>query len=82
MHSSLPSLAQRIVAIPVALFVPPLAVFMARGVDRHFHVCLAVFVLAVVTFFALYAGVGLLLYLAAIAYGLIIAVWMALKGSR
>jgi uncharacterized membrane protein YqaE (UPF0057 family) len=78
MNSS-PSLAQRIVAIPVALILPPLGVFLARGVGLHFYVCLALFALSVLIFFALYAGVGLLLYVLAGLYGLSIAIWMTLR---
>jgi uncharacterized membrane protein YqaE (UPF0057 family) len=78
MNSS-PSLAQRIVAIPVALILPPLGVFLARGVGLHFYICLALFALSVLIFFALYAGVGLLLYVLAGLYGLSIAIWMTLR---
>jgi uncharacterized membrane protein YqaE (UPF0057 family) len=77
--NSLPSLAQRIVAIPVALILPPLGVFLARGVGPHFYICLALFALSVLIFFALYAGVGLLLYVLAGLYGLLIAIWMTLR---
>jgi uncharacterized membrane protein YqaE (UPF0057 family) len=78
MNSS-PSLAQRIVAIPVALILPPLGVFLARGVGLHFYICLALFAMSVLIFFALYAGVGLLLYVLAGLYGLSIAIWMTLR---
>jgi uncharacterized membrane protein YqaE (UPF0057 family) len=78
MNSS-PSLAQRIVAIPVALILPPLGVFLARGVGLHFYICLALFAVSVLIFFALYAGVGLLLYVLAGLYGLSIAIWMTLR---
>jgi uncharacterized membrane protein YqaE (UPF0057 family) len=78
MNSS-PSLAQRIVAIPVALILPPLGVFLARGVGLHFYVCLVLSALSVLIFFALYAGVGLLLYVLAGLYGLSIAIWMTLR---
>jgi uncharacterized membrane protein YqaE (UPF0057 family) len=73
------SLAQRIVAIPLALILPPLGVFLARGVGLHFYICLALFAVSVLIFFALYAGVGLLLYLLAGLYGLSIAIWMTLR---
>lgn len=78
MNSS-PSLAQRIVAIPVALILPPLGVLLARGVGLHFYISLAIVALSVVIFFALYAGVGLLLYLLAGFYGLLTAIWMTFR---
>lgn len=78
MNSS-PSLAQRIVAIPVALVLPPLGVLLARGMGLHFYICLAIFALSVLIFFALYAGVGLLLYLLAGIYGMLAVIWATLR---
>jgi uncharacterized membrane protein YqaE (UPF0057 family) len=79
MNAVQPSLARKIAAIPVALLVPPLGVFLARGADRHFYACLAVFALSLLVFFTLFAGVGMLLYVLASFYGLLLALWMTFR---
>lgn len=79
MNAVQPHWARTLAAIPVALLAPPLGVFLARGADRHFYVCLAVFALSLLVFFTLFAGVGLLLYAVAALHGVLLALWMSLR---
>jgi hypothetical protein len=82
MNSLKPTVMRGVVSIPLVIVMPPLGVLLARGLSVHFYLCLGIFAAAICVFVFLYAGVGVLLYMTAMLYGLLLALWTIVRAMR
>lgn len=68
---------KRLLAVILAVLLPPLSVFIMRGTGVGFFLNIILFIIALGVFFGLYAGPGLVIYCLAVLHAVILALWPA-----
>ncbi|MAM72346.1 YqaE/Pmp3 family membrane protein [uncultured Tistrella sp.] len=72
---------KRLLAVILAVLLPPLSVFIVRGMGAGFVVNVILFVAGIGIFFGLYAAPGLLVYGLAILHAFILALLPARRAA-